>query len=588
MKRSLIAISIIGLLLLSSIHVVSRTNEQEPTIIQTQISFSQPLIRASAEYTQISLNEQTSTLGQPGAPNLPVVTKQYMLPFGTKIQGITVTYNDFTTDLLSQPILPATEALYISTEYSNDQLKDQIDTTIYLSEKPFPENLYSYRLGSGLHGVEHVLYLTLNLYPIQYHPMNSQITTAQTVDITIQYSIPEQTIVFGDTYDYLILAPSEYTETLQPLVDLKQSQGIETLVRTLDEIPDIGTDIQESIKLFIKDAIETWGITHVLLVGAGIEDQEIFPVRQAWLASGNYERYFPSDLYYADIYDAAGNFSTWDNNSNGRYAEYPQDNAAVDLYPDVALGRLPCNTVEELEIVVQKIMKFIETNTMTHTIVQMGGDTFHDDPERVNEGEFANEEVMKNLLGYQTTQLWASTNTLKRFNIILEIMKGVDFVDFSGHGSYVSWATHAPRDGDIWLPKGILYNGFVYVDTNYLWNFHKYPVFVFNACSCSKFSEFDSCLSWSVVKKQYGGGIASFGASGIGYGSYGSSETERLFGWMEVNLFKNLFEEKELGTVWKDTLTEYINSFELNDADYKTIYEMALFGDPTLEIKEYT
>jgi len=113
-------------------------------------------------------------------------------------------------------------------------------------------------------------------------------------------------------------------------------------------------------------------------------------------------------------------------------------------------------------------------------------------------------------------------------------------------------------------------------------------VFVFNACSCSKFSEFDSCLSWSVVKKQYGGGIASFGASGIGYGSYGSSETERLFGWMEVNLFKNLFEEKELGTVWKDTLTEYINSFELNDADYKTIYEMALFGDPTLEIKEYT
>jgi len=568
--------------------VVSRTNEPELLVTQTHISFSQPLMIESEDYIHISLKEQTSTLGQPGAPDLPVVTKQYMFPFGTKIQDITVAYNDITTDLLTQLIPPAPEAKYISTEYSNDQPKDQIDTSIYLSEKPFPEQPYQYRLGSGLHGDEHVLYLTVHLYPIQYHPMKSMITTAQTTDITIHYSIPEQSMVFGDTYDYLILAPSEYKESLQPLVDLKQTQGIETLIKTLDEIPDTGIDKQESIKLFIKDAIESWGITHVLLVGAGIEDQEIFPVRQAWLSSGNYERYFPSDLYYADIYDAAGNFSTWDNNSNGRYAEYPQDNAAVDLYPDVALGRLPCNTIEELEIVVQKIITFIESNIMTNTIVQMGGDTFHDDSERINEGEFANEEVMKNLLGYQTTQLWASTNTLKRFNIVLEIMKGVDFVDFSGHGSYASWATHATRDGNVWLPKGIFYDGFVYVDVNFLWNFQKYPVFVFNACSCSKFSEFESCLSWSVVKKQYGGGIASFGASGIGYGSHGSSETERLFGWMEVNLFKNLFEEKELGTVWKDSLTEYIGSFELNDADYKTIYEMSLFGDPTLEIKEYT
>ena len=42
-----------------------------------------------------------------------------------------------------------------------------------------------------------------------------------------------------------------------------------------------------------------------------------------------------------------------------------------------------------------------------------------------------------------------------------------DFVDFSGHGSYASWATHAPSDDRTWLPpKSIIspYTGWLYID----------------------------------------------------------------------------------------------------------------------------
>ncbi len=51
-----------------------------------------------------------------------------------------------------------------------------------------------------------------------------------------------------------------------------------------------------------------------------------------------------SDLYFADIYDASGNFSSWDSDNDGIYGEwYPGETAQdtnIDLIPDVAVGRL--------------------------------------------------------------------------------------------------------------------------------------------------------------------------------------------------------------------------------------------------------
>jgi hypothetical protein len=87
-----------------------------------------------------------------------------------------------------------------------------------------------------------------------------------------------------------------------------------------------------------------------------------------------------------------------------------------------------------------------------------------------------------------------------------------------------------------------------------------------------------------MVRKPLGGGIASFGASGIGYGSYGTNETERLFGWMEVHLLEGMYSEKVLGQVWGNAIIEYALSFDLEETDYKTLLELALFGDPSMAI----
>jgi len=182
---------------------------------------------------------------------------------------------------------------------------------------------------------------------------------------------------------------------------------------------------------------------------------------------------------------------------------------------------------------------------------------------------------------------------LSKLNIAQGFNGNVDFVDFSGHGSYASWATHAPQDEGTWLPAKTLfspYTGWLYIDYDLFFvnNQQKHPVVVFNACSCSKYSDSQQCMGWASISGSRGG-IASFGASGIGYGSYGSSETERVWGWMEVHIFKGIYEDKILGDVWMNCQNEYINSFmieEPGESDYKTVVEMTMFGDPTLAIED--
>ena len=136
-----------------------------------------------------------------------------------------------------------------------------------------------------------------------------------TIDIT--YTSPENPVSFPDEYDLLIITPDEFTDELQPLVDYKDQNEIPTIMVTLDDIPEQGVDKQEEdIKNYIKDAIETWGITYVILVGSGVQGEEKFPVRYAYCFPYHFEENFPSDLYFADIYDGAGSFSTWDDDGD--------------------------------------------------------------------------------------------------------------------------------------------------------------------------------------------------------------------------------------------------------------------------------
>jgi len=592
--RNFLPIIVVGILVLSGLGAAALSGNEKEQIKKEIVTFSRPIITEKEQFAAINLNEATAKLMEPGKPMIPKYTKVFTFPFGTKIKNVDVTFSEELSIELTKLVIPAPERQIVSTLNIPTNTKNKVVS--YSDIEIYPFQKYNYKTGAGIENGKHVIFLTVNINPIQYSPSENLVYYSKDATIKIIYEPPEKTVNFPNEYDFLIITPSEFKSAIQPLADYKNEKNVKTIITTLDEIPDVGVDKQESIKYYIKDAIENWGITYLLLVGGGVKDNEIFPVRYAYIPSGDYENSFPSDLYYADIYNSVGGFSSWDADGDGRYAEIKgSDMSEVDMYPDVYMARIPANTPNELSLIVDKILNYYKHNKMLNTIVQVGGDTFPGDPEGINEGEFANSVVLNNLPGYTSTRLWASEGQITKNNIAAAFRTGVDFADFSGHGSPVSWATHPPEDDSIWLPKKTLispYNGFLYIDFDVYFtnNGYKLPAVVFNACSTSKFSYSDTCLSYKVLKKPDGGGIASFGASGIGYGSYGTHEVERVWGWMEVHLIKEMYNTKVLGKSWANALNLYINSYYSGEdwdmSDYKTILEVALFGDPTLAIQD--
>ena len=124
--------------------------------------------------------------------------------------------------------------------------------------------------------------------------------------ILIQETPLKQPVIL-DEYDMVIIAPEMFSDALQPLLVHKNNVGIQTFLKTTDEIyaECDGRDKAEQIKYCIYEFAENLGIRYVLLVG----DVNTLPIRKTevnhiW-TSGNIIQVdnIITDLYYADIYD---------------------------------------------------------------------------------------------------------------------------------------------------------------------------------------------------------------------------------------------------------------------------------------------
>ena len=445
-----------------------------------------------------------------------------------------------------------------------------------------------------------------------------------TVSSAINTNVVESKDYKPYVYKLLIIAPKEYYNALQPLVNHKNNIGISTKLVALDEVYNrmywYGRDNPEKIKYFIKTAVEQWGIKYVMLVG----DYKKIPVRYVYNADNNTffpEPRFISELYYADIYDKNNNFSTWDTNGNGRYGEWFGEEAEdknIDLYPDVYVGRLACRNIMEVKTMVNKIITY-ETKTSNsqwfHRFVVIAGDTY---PETLNpkwvgyEGEENTVKAIQNMTDFEVIKLWTSDGTLTgRKDVIKALNFGCGFVYFDGHGSPMSWATHPPNDADTWV-RGL--------ETYSMWRLHngyKLPVCIVGGCHNSEFDvtplnlldhpkeslnlRFDfipECWSWKLVSKPFGGAIAAIGCTGLGMTKEDKESFEGASDYLEPRFFYQYGANHTdvLGDTWGKAITDYLHKYPINWStpaagdyaiDAKTVQQWALLGDPSLRIGGY-
>jgi hypothetical protein len=96
-----------------------------------------------------------------------------------------------------------------------------------------------------------------------------------------------QKVSATDSYDLLIIAPDNWKDELESFQQHKKDHGIRTIVAGLNDIYSgkyfvaDGRDSAEQIKYFIKNALDAWNISYVLLVGGrkpGVNESWFCPV----------------------------------------------------------------------------------------------------------------------------------------------------------------------------------------------------------------------------------------------------------------------------------------------------------------------
>jgi len=599
--KKLLPFCIVGILILSGFGAVAINNNKTNDLkIKTEsIACSEPVIKDEGQYVTVSLKEATSFLLDSGEPMLPVLTKVLTFPFGTKISSVDVSFSETNEIVLSKEVNPATEPLPVDAKVANEPIKD---LAVYESAALYSTRSYSYTVGAGLDGKQHVIYLAVQCYPVRYSPAKNIIDYSENAKIQVTYEEPVTPRVFSDQYDLVIISPSEFSTELQPLITHKIGMGVNTILKTTEEIYSqySGRDNAEKIKYFIKDAIETWGINYVLLVGS----IDKLPIRTSYASF--WEGGILTDLYYADIYNNTGGFCSWDKNNNGKYGEVYDDHHqsydidGVDLYPDVNVGRLPCENNAEVKTVVNKIIHY-ETETYGKSwfknMIFVGGDTFpgYDG----NEGEEQNQITEHIMSDFTPIQLWTSDGTFNARSLNEAINKGAGFMDYSGHGFEIGVATHPPNSTDTtWVP---------YHTNNLLGaiNGYKLPIIFLDACltakldfnisdfigyaapsfqtTINKFSSIASkpipTFAWCMVKKSNGGAIATIGATRTAFGSidYGC-------GYLAIHFWQAYKTSDKVSQMLTKTQNNYISNIP---DDLITVEEFILIGDPSLQIGGY-
>jgi len=655
--KKILPLFAVGILVISGLGAVTIIGKPTDNmkIENESIDISEPIIKEMGNYVTISLGESTSTLMHPGKPMLPVVTRVFTFPFGSKIKSVDVSFSEIKEYTLTKEVQPALKPIPMidGAIMEEEPVKDE---KVYTSKELYPSSSYSYNAVAGLNGEEHVIYLSVRCYPVRYSPDQNLIYSSKYVDINVIYEESIIPVSVPDEYDLAIIAPEQFSSELQPLVDHKISYGVDTILKTTEEIyvEYIGVDKPEQIKYFIKDAFDNFGIRYVLLVGGlnsliyaerrddcnqGSNDW-LVPVRYTNLREmgGTYDPGFISDLYYADIYDGEANFSSWDSNNDGIFANwqiFTGDKDVLDLCPDLYVGRLPCRNIKEVKIMVNKIINYESSvcdPSWFNKMVLVGGDTF-ETSDSIFEGEVETQKALDYMSGFESTKLWVSNKDIGGLvpepdSIIETVSEGCGFLHFAGHGSPELWYTYYPN-------HETKTDKFMWFSTPRFSNNDKLPVCVVGSCHGSQFNvtalsfinlylnkigeRFDidflkrwpgncgfptpECFCWFLTRVSSGGTISTIGNTGIGYGKTGNIGdldgdgvddpdcVEALGGYIETLFFKAYGEAniEILGETWGRAVTDYLNVYPgmSSQTDCKTVQQWALFGDPSLKIGGY-
>ena len=308
----------------------------------------------------------------------------------------------------------------------------------------------------------------------------------------------------GSPVDYVIVTTDSLADKYQRLADFKTAKGVPTVVRTVEWIEANyvnGVDVQETIRTFVIDAYQKWGITYLLLGG----DTDQIPARMgATLFYG--ERIVPVDMYFGCL------DGDWNKDHDDRFGEPGPTADAPDLRAEVYVGRLPTSNRDEVDLLVDKIIAYESAAdpTFTGRVLELAEVLFPLDwstgePTTIDGGSMADFLYLQSFQGtslsverkYENYPVFPGSNQETVALSIAAINDGYNHVNHVGHGFRFNMSV---GDGSI-----------VNSDADVLTNGS--PATNFYLLNCTVLAYTYYCLAEHLMRNPNGGAVSCIGSN---------------------------------------------------------------------------
>ena len=461
-----------------------------------EINFPDPEFSRSfmegVEYDKLFING-CGISSETGLPELPRYTKLVRLP-NTGGYNLNITHGN-PEIFKGLNIIPAQILRRDNPDESYPFVKDD---NYYSQNKFYPQNL----IEKGDIAIwRDIRVAPINVSPFQYNPATGELKFYNTVQVEIQYTSsgenelqnPRSFIseAFAPMYEelsigpggeeldlpsqrgaYLIITTPVFYDSIQYFADWKNRMGFHTYVTSTNET---GTQNYE-IKQYIIDAYNDWEVPpdYVLLVG----DLTTTNTMPSYYVQGQSYQ-CPTDLPFTTI-------------------------VGTDYFPEMFIGRLPIQSLNQLGTVLNKIDNYEKEPFMAETdwydralvIADFSG------PESVRyTKDFAAEQLEYEGYGTVTKAYYPGSATSL---ISQTISNGVAFVNYRGYGGNTYWTMNTWTNWDV---------GNVYA----LGNINQTPVVTSMVCGGGNFSYSGECFGEAWIRSgsptQAKGAVAFCGPS---------------------------------------------------------------------------
>lgn len=313
-----------------------------------------------------------------------------------------------------------------------------------------------------------------------------------------------------------------------------------------------GKDAPDKIRNFIRILRKSYRTRWIILFGDVCKDPcsvTIVPTRMAVDPSpysGVDDGWIPCDYYYACL------DGTWDANNNGKYGEIADK---PDLMPEVCVGRIPTNNLDDAYKVVYSIIRY-ENNPPKKKGALLAANDLGWGCHEITYKEQTYLPLVKNCGFPAIHRLYKKWNNLSISTFANVVNKGIDFIQYYGHGS----------------PSSIQLMNMMQVK-NTLKTTASMPVVFGLSCSTSRY-DCRECFgeAWLECTKA----SAYIGSTRVAYGGLSSGEG------LDIRFIKNYCKLWKTGCALDFAKYQLFKDYGWNNITIKTILEFTLFGDPIM------